>query len=236
MSRYPVRHACDGLDLEDGLRLSAEGDCRLKWVLNSMIAQKLEEIRRVLINDDFAIGDVDSEPVREKLFLILEIKSALGFDANSDRTPYSCKQSVEQQREVLLRGIGQGDLDHICHLVAIAVQKPGLERASGARSREGHILLHLCPLQLLALLALRRGRYDGRHVVGNWSVMLGNAESRLKNFVAAPSRNNQWWGSRGGKITENLGGVVKMLINAFCANNYATTNGVNLIACLTPTP
>lgn len=71
MSRYLVRHARDGLDLEDSLWLGTEGDSRFEGVLDAMIAKKLQQIGRVLINNDICAGDVDSEAVGEEFLLVL---------------------------------------------------------------------------------------------------------------------------------------------------------------------
>lgn len=64
-------HARYGLDLENGLRLSAEGDGRFERVLDTMVAKKLEEIGRVLVHDDFGTGNVNSESIWEEFFLFL---------------------------------------------------------------------------------------------------------------------------------------------------------------------
>jgi hypothetical protein len=64
-------HARYGLDLEDSLRLGAKCDSRFERVLDAMVAEKLEEIGRVLVHDDIAIWDVNSESIWQKFFFFL---------------------------------------------------------------------------------------------------------------------------------------------------------------------
>lgn len=71
MARDLVGHARYGLNLENGLRLSAEGNSRFERVLDTMVAKKLEEIGRVLVHDDFGTGNVNSESIWEEFFLFL---------------------------------------------------------------------------------------------------------------------------------------------------------------------
>ncbi|KAI6750913.1 hypothetical protein HG530_014363 [Fusarium avenaceum] len=71
MTRDLVGHARYGLNLENGLRLSAESDGRFERVLDTMVAKKLEEIGRVLVHDDFGTGNVNSESIWEEFFLFL---------------------------------------------------------------------------------------------------------------------------------------------------------------------
>jgi hypothetical protein len=76
--------------------------------------------------------------------------------------PYPHKKCVEQQRQVLLRGICERNLNHIRHLLTIAVEEASLERPCGT-SDSGDILLSLGLLKLLALLAFRGRGNDGSH-------------------------------------------------------------------------
>ena len=71
MARYPVRHARNGLDLEHGLWLGTERDCRFKRVLDAMVAEELEKIGRVLVYNDVGVGDVNSKSIWEEFFLFL---------------------------------------------------------------------------------------------------------------------------------------------------------------------
>ena len=72
MAWNTVSHARDCLDLEHGLRLCTKSDGRLERVLDSMAAQKLEKIRRVLINNDVGLGDMNSEAVRQVFLFFLD--------------------------------------------------------------------------------------------------------------------------------------------------------------------
>lgn len=65
-------HARDSLDFEDGLGLGAERDSCLKRILDAMTAEELEQIGRILVDDDIGLGDVYAEAVREILFFLLE--------------------------------------------------------------------------------------------------------------------------------------------------------------------
>lgn len=77
MAWYPVRHARDGLHLEHSLWFGAEGDGRFEGILDAMIAEKLEKIRGVLVDDDVCARDVDAKAIWEELFLVLRNTSAL---------------------------------------------------------------------------------------------------------------------------------------------------------------
>lgn len=75
MARNLVGHARNGLDLENSLRLGAEGNSRFERVLDAMVAKELKEIGRVLVNDDVAAGNVNSESIREEFFSFLDTVS-----------------------------------------------------------------------------------------------------------------------------------------------------------------
>lgn len=64
-------HARYRLDLEDSLWLGAKCDSRFKGILDAMVAEKLEEIGRVLVHDDISIWDVNSESIWEKFLFFL---------------------------------------------------------------------------------------------------------------------------------------------------------------------
>lgn len=71
MPWYLMRHAGNGLDFEDRLGLGAKGDRCLEGVLNAMIAKKLEEVGRILVDNNVGVGNVYAKTVGQKLFLIL---------------------------------------------------------------------------------------------------------------------------------------------------------------------
>ena len=71
---------------------------------------------------------------------------------------YPPQQCVEKCRDVLFGGVGKVDLNHIGHLVAIAVDEVGLERPEVGCQERGDILLRCCALDLFSPLPLRRGR------------------------------------------------------------------------------
>lgn len=73
------------------------------------------------------------------------------------------QERVQKQRQVLLGSICQRHLDHIRHLLSIAVEEPSLERARRPCGCERDILLNVRPFKRLALLSFRRGRYHCRH-------------------------------------------------------------------------
>ena len=75
MARNLVRHARHRLDFENSLRLSAKSNSRFERVLDTMVTKKLKKIGGILVHNDFAIGDMDSESIRQKLFLFLQIIS-----------------------------------------------------------------------------------------------------------------------------------------------------------------
>jgi hypothetical protein len=90
-----VGHPSDSLDLEDGLGLGAEGDRRLKGILDAMIAKELEEIGRVLVDDDVCVGNVDAKTVREKFFPILDVEpSQQQSQRQAVGVSYSSKKGV----------------------------------------------------------------------------------------------------------------------------------------------
>lgn len=70
-----MRHARHSANLEHGLRLGTQGDCGFKGVLDAMAAQQLEQVCGVLVDDDVAVGDMDSESVGNKVFFFLCIVS-----------------------------------------------------------------------------------------------------------------------------------------------------------------
>lgn len=71
MAGYLARHARYHLHAEDGLRLGAEGDRRLEGVGYAMASEELEEICRVLVDNDVGVGNVDTEAIGQELFSIL---------------------------------------------------------------------------------------------------------------------------------------------------------------------
>jgi hypothetical protein len=73
VTRNAVGHARHAAYLEHGLRLGAEGDGRLEGVLDAMVAEELEEVGWVLVDNDLGIGDVYTEAVGQEIFLILDI-------------------------------------------------------------------------------------------------------------------------------------------------------------------
>lgn len=71
---------------------------------------------------------------------------------------YPPQERVEQHGDILLGRIGKVDLNDIGHLVSIAVDKVGLERAQVGGQEGRDILLDLGALNLLSALPLgRRG-------------------------------------------------------------------------------
>lgn len=127
--------AGDRLDLENGLRFGGEGDGRLEGVGDAMGAQQTEQVGRVGVDDDGRVGDVHAEAVGQEVLAV------------------ALQQGVEQQRHILLGGVGQRYLDHVGHLVAVAVDEAGLEGAIVRRQDGRDVGLRRGSLELLAALA-----------------------------------------------------------------------------------
>lgn len=89
MARYSMGHSRNCLDFEDSLRFGAERYRRLERVLNTMAAQQLEKVGRILVNNNVCLRDVYSKPVGEKLFPVLNF-----FDPSA-RAPV-CENGREQ--------------------------------------------------------------------------------------------------------------------------------------------
>ena len=113
-----------------------------------MLAEKGEEVGGVLVDNQWRIGvgDVDSKAVGNMVFTVVPLKR------------------VQEQRYVLLGCVGKGDLNHIDHLLAVAVDESRLEgtRVGGQDGRD--ILLDLCPFRVFTALALGRRRSDSGHL------------------------------------------------------------------------
>ena len=71
MAGYLACHARYHLHAEDGLGLGAEGDRRLEGVRYAMASEEVEQICRVLVDDNVGVGDVNTEAVGQELFSIL---------------------------------------------------------------------------------------------------------------------------------------------------------------------
>lgn len=74
MPRYSMRHARDCLDFENSLRFGAQRYCCFKGVLDAMAAQKLEQVGRILVNNDVCLWNMYSKAIRQKLFSFLIIQ------------------------------------------------------------------------------------------------------------------------------------------------------------------
>jgi hypothetical protein len=71
MARNFVCHARYGLNPEDSLRLCAKRNSCLEWIIDAMAAKKLEQICRVLIDDDVGVRNVNAKAIRQGFFTIL---------------------------------------------------------------------------------------------------------------------------------------------------------------------
>jgi hypothetical protein len=102
----------------------------LKGVRNAIFLQQRKKIGRVLIDDDVFARNVNPESIWGKVFAVLCPELVFARQRGPpELVTYPPQQGIEQHRNILLCRVGKVDLDDIGHLVSIAVDKVGLERA-----------------------------------------------------------------------------------------------------------